>query len=127
MKITSIAAGDNAAVQQISQDRKHRLPLEQSVNARQAAAPLPLLQGQDRQVSSEPNPNLEEIAVELDNLALSFDRRLKFVVNNETREVVVKVIDNNTDTVIRELPPEAIQRLNSRVRETIGLLFDRTV
>ena len=41
--------------------------------------------------------------------------------------IVIKVIDANTDKVIREIPSEEIQRLQARIRETVGLLFDETI
>jgi len=55
------------------------------------------------------------------------DRKLQFRVNKETNRIVVKVIDANTDKVIREIPSEAIQRLQARILETVGLLFDESI
>jgi flagellar protein FlaG len=52
---------------------------------------------------------------------------LKFSVNRELGDVVVKVIDTTTDKVIKELPPEALQRLHVRIQEALGLLFDETI
>ena len=71
-------------------------------------------------------PDLEKITSNLEQISLAFNRRLKFEINAESREVIVKVIDNATDKVIRELPPEELQKLSSRIRE-IGVLFDRKV
>jgi flagellar protein FlaG len=56
-----------------------------------------------------------------------FNRRLKFSVNKEIDRVVVKVLDGTTDKVIKEIPPEEIQRLVARIRETIGILFDEEI
>ncbi|MCL1818589.1 MAG: flagellar protein FlaG [Spirochaetaceae bacterium] len=55
------------------------------------------------------------------------NRRLKYSVSSETNQVIVKVIDGETDKVIKVLPPEELQRLHSRIRESIGLLFDQTI
>jgi len=63
----------------------------------------------------------------LEDISLSFNRRLKFVLNQDSNDLIVKVIDNETDKVIRVLPPEELQRLHSKIRETMGFLFDRTV
>jgi len=41
--------------------------------------------------------------------------------------VVVKVVDGSTDKVIKEIPPEDIQKLVARIRETIGILFDQEI
>jgi flagellar protein FlaG len=56
-----------------------------------------------------------------------FNRRLKFSVNEEIDRVVVKVIDGTTDKVIKEIPPEEIQKLIARIKETIGILFDEEI
>jgi len=56
-----------------------------------------------------------------------FNKRLAFSVNEEIDRVVVKVIDAQTDKVIKEIPPAEIQRLIARIKETIGLLFDEQI
>jgi flagellar protein FlaG len=56
-----------------------------------------------------------------------FNRKLRFTIDRNSNEVIVKVIDGATDKVIKEIPPEALQRLHSRIRETIGLLIDEEI
>jgi flagellar protein FlaG len=76
----------------------------------------------------KPNPALVRQTVrEIEEFSSLLNRRLKYSVNPDTDQVIVKVIDRNTDKVIKVLPPEALQRLHSRMRETIGLLFDETI
>lgn len=72
----------------------------------------------------------EEIEKYLNDLFhshLLFNKRLKFSVNQELNKVIVKIIDSSTDEVIKEIPPEEIQRLQARIREAIGLLFDQKI
>jgi flagellar protein FlaG len=57
----------------------------------------------------------------------NFNKRLKFVIDHQSHEVTVKVIDGETDKVIKVLPPEELQRLNRRIEETVGFLFDEDV
>ncbi|MDR2741810.1 MAG: flagellar protein FlaG [Treponema sp.] len=64
---------------------------------------------------------------DLERLSLIFNRKLRFHVDQESHEVIVKVIDSETDKVIKVLPPEELQRLHSRVKEAIGFLFDEQV
>lgn len=74
------------------------------------------------------DPNAISKAVEqIQKLCDMFDRKLQFKVNEKTNRVVVKVIDTNTEKVIREIPSEEIQRLQERLKETVGLLFDKTI
>jgi flagellar protein FlaG len=58
---------------------------------------------------------------------LALNRRLEFEVNHESHEVIVKVIDGETDKVIKVFPPEELQRLHDSIKETIGLLFNERV
>jgi flagellar protein FlaG len=64
---------------------------------------------------------------DLERVTLAFNRRLKFEVDHESHEVTVKVIDSETDKVIKVLPPEELQRLHDSIKETIGFLFDERV
>lgn len=71
--------------------------------------------------------NIDSVASELENVSAIFNRKLKFTVDRELGDVIVKVIDTTTDKVIKELPPEALQRLHVRIQEALGLLFDETI
>lgn len=71
--------------------------------------------------------SLERSAEILEQTFRLFNKRLKFSVNEEIDRVIVKVVDATTDKVIKEIPPEEMQRLIARIRETIGLLFDQKI
>jgi flagellar protein FlaG len=64
---------------------------------------------------------------DLEKIGLAFNRKLQFVVDQRSNEVIIKVIDKETDKVIKELPPEELQRLHSTLKEAIGQLFDEMV
>lgn len=79
-------------------------------------------------VSTERQRN--EIRANLDRLEktyLAFNRRLKFSVNEEIDRVVVKVIDAETDKVIKEIPPQEIQDLVARIQQAIGVMVDEMI
>ena len=73
---------------------------------------------------TKPPVSMEAILGDLVEVSAAFNRRLSFRVNEKLGQVVVKVIDVNTDKVIREIPPEELQHVHERIREVIGLLFD---
>jgi flagellar protein FlaG len=78
----------------------------------------------------DPAVTKQEVGKSLDILREAFsmfNRHLKFSVNEEIDRVVVKVVDGSTDKVIKEIPPEEIQKLVARIRETIGILFDEEI
>ncbi|MDR2552478.1 MAG: flagellar protein FlaG [Treponema sp.] len=68
-----------------------------------------------------------DIMADLEKVSLAFNKKLKFEVNHQSRDVIIKVIDPQTDKVIKVLPPEELQRLHSRLKETIGFLFDERI
>ncbi|MDR0487272.1 MAG: flagellar protein FlaG [Treponema sp.] len=70
---------------------------------------------------------IHSTAADMEKISLVFNKKLQFVVDRHSNEVIVKVIDKETDKVIKELPPEELQRLHSNLRETIGFLFDERV
>ena len=72
-------------------------------------------------------PDISNVIRELQQVSLAFNRRLQFRVNQELDMVVVKVIDSRTDEVIKEIPPEQLQRLHGRIREAIGLIVDESI
>lgn len=72
-------------------------------------------------------PDISNVIRELQQVSLAFNRRLQFRVNEDLGMVIVKVIDSRTDEVIKEIPPEQLQRLHGRIREAIGLIVDERI
>ena len=68
--------------------------------------------------------DLEAAIMNLERVSAAFNRRLSFTLNEKLGQVVVKVVDANTDKIVREIPPEELQRVYERIREVVGLLFD---
>ncbi len=67
---------------------------------------------------------IDQAVEKLKGLGNLFNRRLDFRVDRDTHRVVVKVIDTETDKVIKEIPPEQVLRLAAKIQEMIGLLVD---
>jgi len=84
----------------------------------------PLTQQPEKKVKPQV---INSTAADLEKIGLAFNRKLQFVVDHSSNEVIIKVIDKETDKVIKELPPEELQRLHSNLKEAIGLLFDEMV
>jgi len=91
-------------------------------SAREAAAEAEKLQQEkSNPVSKE---EIERYIQRVIRDASLLNRDLKYSISNETDQVIVKVIDKSTDKVIKEIPPEAIQMLQARLKEQLGLLID---
>lgn len=64
-------------------------------------------------------------AVEKINRALEgTNRRMEYSVHKKTNEIMVKVIDETTGEVIREVPPEKILDMVANMLEMAGLIVD---
>lgn len=85
------------------------------------------LEEHQAEIAAEYTEELSETVENIQKICGMFDRKLQFSVNKDINKVVVKVIDINTDTIIREIPSEEIQRLQMRIKEAMGLLFDQII
>lgn len=56
-----------------------------------------------------------------------FNRSLDFSVDKASGRFSVKVIDTLTEEVIREIPPEKVLKIAARMKELVGLLFDKKI
>lgn len=70
--------------------------------------------------------DLQQAVRDLQQVSAAFNTRLSFSLNEKLGQVVVKVIDNDTDKIVREIPPSELQHVYERIREVIGLLFDKS-
>ena len=126
MQIAAVSAGSGitTAVQDIPRERARqaRTDAMQAASLKQFEASLP-----GRSAGEARPEDLRAAAADLENIGLTFNRKLKFVMDHDSKEILVKVIDSETDKVIKVLPPEELQRLHSRIKETIGFLFDKRV
>ena len=75
--------------------------------------------------------NLETTKATSQELQRLFDmvkgNKLRFNVNSELDEVVVTVVDSATNEIIRQIPSEDLQKLQLRMKQAIGVLFDEII
>ncbi len=74
--------------------------------------------------------NKEEITEVVDSLhefVNMVQTKLNFSVQEETNNIVVRVIDRETDEIIRQIPAEEIMKVQARMQELSGILFDKNV
>ncbi|MCL1814967.1 MAG: flagellar protein FlaG [Treponema sp.] len=97
-----------------------------AVQAKTAETRVVLENAHESEQQNQHKP-LPEIMADLEMITVAFSKKLKFEVNHQSNDVTVKVIDPETDKVIKVLPPKELQRLHSRLKETIGFLFDERI
>ena len=56
-----------------------------------------------------------------------FNKKLKYSIDKELGQVIVKVVDAETDKVIKEIPPEELKRLYAKMKEAIGSIIDTMI
>jgi flagellar protein FlaG len=84
------------------------------------------LPGSSRQIGSDSH-NIHSVAADIVKVSQTFNKKLQFIVDQQSNQVIVKVIDKATDKVIKVLPPEELQRLHRKLKEAIGFLLDEQV
>jgi flagellar protein FlaG len=52
------------------------------------------------------------------------DTHLEFGVSEQTGRIVVSVIDSETKEVVRQIPPESLQKMADQMSQMRGLLFE---
>jgi len=67
---------------------------------------------------------VEEAVDVVKRAARLFNRRVDFEIDQDTERIIIKVMDKETDKVIKEIPPGEVLRFIKRFHEALGLLMD---
>jgi flagellar protein FlaG len=55
-----------------------------------------------------------------------FDSHISFSYDNRIEKIVIKIVQDSTDEVIRQIPPEMMIKMRQRLAEGFrGVIFDR--
>ncbi len=71
-----------------------------------------------------PEKIAREAAERLNRMLEGLNRRISVSVHEKTHEIMVKVVDNITGEVVREIPPKKILDMVANMMEMAGLLVD---
>lgn len=71
--------------------------------------------------------NLDNITKTLNDLMQSFNAKIHFQIHDKTKELMVQVVDESTNTVIKEFPPHQLLDTIAAIRDRIGVLLDKRV
>ncbi|MDI3481901.1 MAG: flagellar protein FlaG [Tepidanaerobacteraceae bacterium] len=63
--------------------------------------------------------NMEEFALEIKNT------RFEFSIHEDTKRIIVRIYDMNTDELISEIPPEKFLDLIANIWKQVGLIIDK--
>ncbi|MEK6576149.1 MAG: flagellar protein FlaG [Nitrospirota bacterium] len=68
---------------------------------------------------------VKEVVERLNTIEDFHDRGIRFSVDEETEKVVIKIVDSNTNEVIRQIPPEEVLNMIRHLDEFQGLLINK--
>ncbi|MBI5643160.1 MAG: flagellar protein FlaG [Deltaproteobacteria bacterium] len=71
-----------------------------------------------------PPKELEEIASDVQIQLKRLNTELRFELDKSSDEMVVKIIDPETDQVIRQIPSEELLAIRARMKDLIGVLYN---
>jgi flagellar protein FlaG len=70
---------------------------------------------------------LDEVVSGLNKMVQNLHRNLQFSVDDESGETIIKVVDSDTNEVVRQIPSEEVVKLRQRMKEAAGVLFQGAV
>lgn len=76
----------------------------------------------DEQILTE--SQLDEVLTRLNRELQEVQHSLEFSIDEDSGRQVIKVIDTETDEVIRQFPPEELLMLARRMEDYQGVMFD---
>ncbi len=68
---------------------------------------------------------LQKVVEDLNRAMNPLNTDLQFKFNNKIEELTVQVVDKKNNCVIREFPPKDALKLMEKMRELVGMLFDK--
>lgn len=92
-------------------------------------SPLPQGDPPEKVTGDVPKPIdqrlLEKLVEELSQQFKVKNTSISFSIDDRTKSLVVKVIDSDSEKVIRQIPPEEALALRRRIQELLGALVDK--
>ena len=76
---------------------------------------------ENTQVTSQ---KVEQVADKLNQHVQNLKRDLHFSVNEDTGEVVIKVVDSESQRMIRTIPSDEVLSMQEKLNQTVGVLLN---
>ncbi len=70
---------------------------------------------------------IEAIIKEMNEFIRIFNTKVAFELDKETGKMILRIIDVQTNEVIRQIPPEELLRISKRISELLGLIINARV
>jgi len=121
MRVESVRPGAMA------NPEKHKLP-ELSANLPvKKAAGVSITAAGGRTGREFTRDELEQAVEQLNNTMQAYSTKLHFEIHEKSDEIMVKVLNSEDDSVVREIPPEKILDMVAYFKEMLGLIIDKWI
>jgi len=77
----------------------------------------------DHPIATPPIEDVQEAVQQLNEIVKPWATRLRFEIDDDTRQVVVQVIDNDTGDVLRQIPAEVALQMAKSLERLDSLSF----
>jgi flagellar protein FlaG len=74
-----------------------------------------------------PATEIQHTVTQMNTLSQVINLRLTFSVDHDTNDIIVKVIDADTEKLIREMPAVELQKLHKSIKDAVGLLINKLI
>ena len=99
-------------------------PVEK-VDRREGLPERPVIVDATREPTPVPDAReLERIASEVQIRLKQLNTELRFEIEDNVEDLIVKVVDPETEEVIRQIPSEEMVEIRDRIDELVGFLLD---
>lgn len=76
--------------------------------------------------SQSVNMDVEGVVKNLNNITKNFNEKVQFSFHDKTNRIIVKVINSDTNEVVREIPAKYSMKLLEHFQEYLGLFVDES-
>jgi len=82
--------------------------------------------GQKNVVDEKDQEALQDKVAQLNQHVQSLNRNLQFQIDDDSGKIIVKVIDSDTEEVVRQIPSEEVLSVSNASEKLSGILFDHS-
>lgn len=76
------------------------------------------------QRGAQASERMAALVEEMNRAARALNARVSFSIDPRTEKVVIRVIDGETNEVLRQIPPEEMLRVAAQMQQLLGVLID---
>lgn len=113
---------NNSPVLKVMQNQYERVPIE--AMKKRVEQELGAKKDFEPQTFPITKEELEPVLEDTNRIIFGSDNHFQFRVHERTNRIMVKLIDNETNEIIKEFPPEKILDMMANLWELVGILVD---